>query len=152
MPSAPTRNRFPWRLGDELHRAVRTLEPERDDPIAGQGLDRDQPGADELAPEELLEGRGEGWTRRAEARGVEPRDVGLRGDEQARGARGAEELERERTLGVDPHVVHSRAGERGELADDGVDLGRGEGHDANFSTPKMQRPPEGGRGAQHTRS
>jgi hypothetical protein len=57
---------------------------------------------------------------------VEPRDVGLRRDEEPRRTSRPEEAYGQRPLGVGADLVDARAGEGRELGDDRVDLAGGE--------------------------
>ena len=134
-------------LADEAQRAARRLERERDDAIAGQRLDRDDARALELAAQQRLEGKGLGRPRGARARDVEAGDVRLGGEEEERGAGAAEQLERERSLGVDPHRFDACTGERRELPDDRLDLAARRATCRAPRSHKKQRPPGGGRGA-----
>ncbi len=127
-------------LRHEADRSLRPGETERDDPISGRGLDRVEARALELAAQELLEPGGGAGPRRPRAGRVQPRDVGLRGDEQAGGPARPEEVERDRPLRRRAHRVHPCAGERRELRHDGGDLFGGEGHGGALSPKCCGRP------------
>jgi hypothetical protein len=73
---------------------------------------------------------------------VEAGDVRLGGEEEERGAAAAEQLERERSLGVDPHRFHACTGEGRELPDDRLDLTRAERHAENLGATKSSGRPE----------
>ena len=81
-----------------------------------------------VAAQELLEPGGRLAARRPRPRGVQPRHVGLGGEEEAHGPGPSEELEGERALAVHADGVHARAREGRELAHDGGDLDGGERH------------------------
>ena len=131
VPSPATRKRFPWRpVSSATSRdpLAAPLEGERHHPVAGERLEGGEPGALQLAPEQRLEREGRVGLAGAAGGGVEAGDVRLGGDEEEDLAGATPERQRERSLGVDPHRLDVRAGQRRELRDHGGNLSSGERH------------------------
>ena len=84
---------------------------------------------------------GSGWDGRPPGGGVDAGEVRLGGEEQGRVAGRTAQLEGDEPLGVDPHRVDARPGQRCQLRDEERDLAGAQGH----GCPKRLRPPGGGR-------